>query len=76
MFARFDYGMRMAVGHLVHHTSGLRDFWALVGAAGMRYDDTYTVDDVLRLAARQKHLNFTPGTEYNYSNAGCHPRPP
>ena len=62
--------MRMAVGHLVHHTSGLRDFWALVGAAGMRYDDTYTVDDVLRLAGRQKHLHFTPGAEYNYSNAG------
>ena len=65
-----DYGARITVGHLVHHTSGLRDFWALVSAAGMRYDDTYTVDDVLRLAARQKNLNFTPGTEYNYSNTG------
>ena len=65
-----DYGTRMTVGHLVHHTSGLRDFWALVGAAGMRFDDTYTVDDVIRLAARQKALNFTPGTEYNYSNTG------
>ena len=65
-----DYGARITVDHLVHHTSGLRDFWALVGAAGLRYDDTYTVDDVLRLAARQKQLNFTPGTEYNYSNTG------
>jgi len=65
-----DYGARMTVDDLVHHTSGLRDFWALVGAAGMRYDDTYTVDDVLRLAARQKRLNFTPGTEYDYSNTG------
>ena len=65
-----DYGARMTVDNLVHHTSGLRDFWALVGAAGMRYDDTYTVDDVIRLAARQKALNFPPGTEYNYSNTG------
>ena len=65
-----DYGTPITVGHLVHHTSGLRDFWALVGAAGMRYDDTYTVGDVIRLAARQKRLNFPPGTEYNYSNTG------
>ena len=30
----------------------------------------YTVDDILRLASRQRHLNFDPGTEYNYSNTG------
>lgn len=65
-----DYGTRITVDQLVHHTSGLRDFWALVGVAGMRYDDGYTVGDVIRLAARQKHLNFTPGTEYDYSNTG------
>ena len=65
-----DYGSRITVGHLVHHTSGLRDFWALVGAAGMRYDDTYTSGDVIRLASRQKRLNFPPGTEYDYSNTG------
>src|SRR5215208_7032824 len=47
-----DYGKRVTVDHLVHHTSGLRDFWALVDAAGMRPDDGYTVDDVLALAAR------------------------
>jgi len=65
-----DYGARITVDHLVHHTSGLRDFWALVQVAGMRFDDGYTVGDVIRLAARQKHLNFPPGTEYDYSNTG------
>ena len=65
-----DYGAKITVDHLVHHTSGLRDFWALVQVAGMRYDDGYTAGDVIRLAARQKHLNFTPGTEYDYSNTG------
>lgn len=65
-----DYGTKITVDQLVHHTSGLRDFWDLVAVAGMRYDDGYTADDVIRLAARQKHLNFTPGTEYNYSNTG------
>ena len=65
-----DYGARITVDQLVHHTSGLRDFWALVQVAGMRYDDGYTAADVIRFAARQQHLNFTPGTEYDYSNTG------
>ncbi len=65
-----DYGEKITIDHLVHHTSGLRDFWALVQVAGMRYDDGYTAGDVIRLAARQKRLNFAPGTEYDYSNTG------
>jgi CubicO group peptidase (beta-lactamase class C family) len=65
-----DYGKPITIDELVHHTSGVRDFWALVEAAGMRPDDGYTVDDILRLASRQKHLNFDPGSEYNYSNTG------
>jgi len=65
-----DYGQRITINELVHHTSGLRDFWALVETAGMRLDDTYAVSDVLDLASRQKHLEFAPGTEYDYSNTG------
>jgi len=65
-----SYGAKITIDQLVHHTSGLRDFWALVQVAGMRFDDGYTVGDVIRLAARQKHLNFPPGTEYDYSNTG------
>ena len=65
-----DYGKRITINTLVHHTSGIRDFWALYEAAGTRLDDGYTVDDILSLAARQKHLNFDPGAEYNYSNTG------
>jgi CubicO group peptidase (beta-lactamase class C family) len=65
-----DYGKRVTIDNLVHHTSGIRDFWALYEAAGTRLDDGYTVDDILTLAARQKHLNFDPGAEYNYSNTG------
>lgn len=65
-----DYGPKVTVDHLVHHTSGLRDFWALVDASGMRFDDGYTAGDVIRLAARQTQLNFPPGSEYAYSNTG------
>lgn len=65
-----DYGKPITIDELVHHTSGVRDFWALYEAAGVRLDDGYTVGDILRLAARQHHLNFDPGAEYNYSNTG------
>lgn len=65
-----DYGKKITVDQLVHHTSGVRDFWSLVDASGMRPDDGYTVADVVKLASRQRHLNFDPGAEYNYSNTG------
>src|SRR6185503_15827636 len=56
-----DYGKPITIDQLVHHTSGVRDFWTLVQTADMRNDDGYTVDDILRLASRQRHLNFDPG---------------
>src|SRR5689334_21194450 len=65
-----DYGKRVTIDNLVHHTSGIRDFWALVDLAGMRSDDGYTVGDVVALASRQRNLNFDPGAEYAYSNTG------
>lgn len=65
-----DYGKPITIDHLVHHTSGLRDWWELVGLAGMRFDDTYAVQDVLDMTARQHGLNFTPGDRYVYSNTG------
>ena len=67
-FPAYDPPVR--VRHLVHHTSGLRDFWELVGLSGIRYDDGYTNEDMLAMAARQKALNFPPGAEYRYSNTG------
>jgi CubicO group peptidase (beta-lactamase class C family) len=61
---------RITIGNLIHHTSGIRDFWELVDLAGMRPDDGYTSDDMLNLAKHQHGLNFTPGSEYRYSNTG------
>jgi CubicO group peptidase (beta-lactamase class C family) len=65
-----NFGKAVTIDELVHHTSGIRDFWTLVELAGMRPDDGYTVDDILAIATRQRHLNFEPGSEYAYSNTG------
>jgi len=57
-----DYGFSITVRHLIHHTSGLRDYLTLLGIAGIDYG-TYHQDDVVELIARQKELNFAPGEE-------------
>ena len=64
------YQAPVTIRHLVHHTSGVRDFWELVNLAGWRPDDGYTSDDMLNLAAHQRGLNFAPGSQYRYSNTG------
>jgi CubicO group peptidase (beta-lactamase class C family) len=66
-----DYGQRITLRHLLTHTSGLRDQWDLLAIARGRFEeDRITEADVLDIVTRQKELNFTPGTEYLYSNTG------
>jgi CubicO group peptidase (beta-lactamase class C family) len=65
-----SYADPITVRHLVHHTSGLRDYNTLLSIAGRRGDEAYDNPTVLRMTARQTALNFAPGAEYLYSNTG------
>jgi CubicO group peptidase (beta-lactamase class C family) len=66
-----DFGTPIALHHLLHHTSGLRDQWDLLGLAGWRYSlDLITDADVLAVLSRQNTLNFPPGSKHLYSNSG------
>src|SRR5688500_3043440 len=66
-----DYGHRITIRHLLTHTSGLRDQWELLFMARGRFEENrITNADVLEIVARQKSLNFVPGTEWVYSNTG------
>jgi CubicO group peptidase (beta-lactamase class C family) len=66
-----DFGLPITIRQLMHHTSGLRDQWALLDLAGWRYSlDLITDEDVLSLMERQKELNFKPGEKYLYCNTG------
>jgi CubicO group peptidase (beta-lactamase class C family) len=65
-----DYGSPITIRHLLHHISGLRDQWDLLHLSGWRRDDLVTEQDVLDVAARQRHLNFAPGEQHLYSNTG------
>ena len=66
----FNAGQTITVNHLVHHTSGLRDWPGTLSLAGWRFDDVISFDQILRMAYNQRSLNFVPGAEYTYSNTG------
>ena len=65
-----DYGHKITILHLLNHTSGLRDYLTLFELAGVNTDNVTTDDDALAIIARQKALNFEPGSEWLYSNSG------
>src|SRR6266403_2950200 len=65
-----DYGHKITILHLLIHTSGLRDYLTLFDLAGVNTDSVTTDDDALAIIARQKALNFEPGSDWLYSNSG------
>jgi CubicO group peptidase (beta-lactamase class C family) len=65
-----QYEAPVTVRHLLQHTSGIRDYFELLGMRGFRFDDSTTQDEVVRLIERQREINFPPGSDYAYSNSG------
>jgi len=66
-----DYGAPLKIRHVLSHVSGLRE-WRLVATFSGTPEGTYVLDnqDLLRMASRQRALNFDPGTAYSYTNTG------
>jgi len=75
------YQRPVTIRHLIHHTSGFRDYLVLKHMAGIPTEDVHsdedifhlmarqTDEDVLAFLARQKELNFAPGDAHLYSNS-------
>jgi CubicO group peptidase (beta-lactamase class C family) len=64
------YPKPITIRHLIHHTSGLRDYLTLMWLRGVNFDGVTTAGDALSLIVRQRETNFEPGSEYLYSNSG------
>jgi CubicO group peptidase (beta-lactamase class C family) len=64
------YGKTITVRHLLHHTSGLRDYIVAMELQGVQEEDLTTEQDALDILTKQKATNFAPGEEYLYSNTG------
>ncbi len=65
-----DFGHKITIDHLVHHTSGLRDWPDLLGMKCQLEDDPISFKEILSLTYSQKELNFTPGSKFNYCQSG------
>jgi CubicO group peptidase (beta-lactamase class C family) len=66
-----DYGQTITIRHLLHHTSGLRDWGSVAGIEGWpRTTRVHTHTHVLDIASRQMSLNYPPGEYYSYTNTG------
>lgn len=63
-----DYGSQITVRHLLHHTSGLRNYDDLFDLEGIPEADLTTDRDAMELIVRQKGVNFKPGEEFVYSD--------
>ena len=65
-----DYGRPVTIRHLMHHSSGIRDYADSLYMKGIEENDDYLKEEVLDHLASQRALNFAPGERYLYSNSG------
>ena len=65
-----DFGNTITIRHLLHHTSGLRDWVQSFVIAGVGMDDVISFKHILKMVRHQKALNFEPGAAFLYSNTG------
>lgn len=65
-----SYDRIITVRHLIHHTSGLKDWGVLASIGGWpRGTRVYTNELALAYIIKQPTLNNVPGDEYLYSNS-------
>jgi CubicO group peptidase (beta-lactamase class C family) len=64
------YDETITIRHLIHHSSGIREYEALVMFGGLGTDNAYSPKAILNMLARQKNISFKPGAKYQYSNSG------
>lgn len=66
-----DYGSPLTIRHLLNHTSGIRDWGTVLSLTGAgRGERVISQDLALDVITHQRALDFTPGSEYSYSNSG------
>ncbi len=64
-----NYGSPIKIKHLLNHTSGIRNYQAIMDLQGFNYDsEYYNNNTVLQLASNQIGLNNNPGEKVLYSN--------
>ncbi len=67
-----EYDETVTIRHLIHHTSGIREYQALLFFSGLSPDNALNDKAILNLLARQKNISFKPGSKHQYSNSNYH----
>jgi CubicO group peptidase (beta-lactamase class C family) len=65
-----DFETIITLRHLANNTSGIRDDLKLLGMKGFTADNVITQKIIDEITLQQKELNFIPGSQFGYSNAG------
>jgi CubicO group peptidase (beta-lactamase class C family) len=66
-----DYGKPITIRQMLMHTSGLREWSDIAMLDGWpRTTRAYSDDDLLNIVKQQSRTNFSPGTQWSYSNTG------
>lgn len=63
-----DRGTRITVADLLYQTSGISDYIRVRAYMGQYGLTTFETGDLIGLVARQRALEFEPGTKWRYSN--------
>ncbi len=61
-----EYKTPIKVKHLLNHSSGLNNLDPVKLLLGIRQNDVFIQEDVLKIIYAQQKLNFTPGTDFSY----------
>ncbi|MGH2565057.1 MAG: serine hydrolase domain-containing protein, partial [Ginsengibacter sp.] len=64
-----NFGEKITIRNLLHHTSGIRDDLDLLKISGVGRNGIISQDLALNILKQQHSLNFPPGTKYSYSNS-------
>lgn len=65
-----QYERPITLRMLLNHTSGLRDYLTLFALRGVHFDGVTGDAEALDVIVRQRRTNFSPGSEFLYSNSG------
>ncbi len=66
---RKDTGSKITIRQLLNHTSGLGNFFHLDDSKAVEARNPYTLDEFISKFCSED-LNFEPGAQFKYSNAG------
>jgi CubicO group peptidase (beta-lactamase class C family) len=65
-----DYGVKITLRQLLHHTSGLTSTEILQLFAGTLFEKDWGMEEEFDMLLRYKKLNFKPNDEHVYCNSG------